>query len=99
MFNADFGVQKTLSKVRIGDQVRFSDVLAEYSHNHGSRFKRDQYTVRTDTCNGACETIYVDRIDTLKTGVGPWRWLKWVSIGLLAFGLIAWFRLPIRNNA
>jgi len=82
----------------VGDQIRFTGVLAEYSHNHGFPFKRGTSTVRTDTGNGACETVYVNKIDILKSGGGPWRWLKWLAIGLILFCVIAWFRLPLRND-
>jgi len=99
LLTSDPTIAKALGAVRIGDQIRFSGVLAEYSHNHGAPFKRGTSIVRTDTGNGACETVYVERIEILKSGGALWRWLKWISIGLILFGVIAWFRLPLRNDA
>ncbi len=70
--------------------------LAEYSHNHnGQPLKRGTSIVRTDTGNGACETIYIEDFEILKPGGGPWRKLIWVAAFMLIAGVIAWFRLPI----
>ncbi len=92
-------IARTIRKVRIGDQVRFRGYLAEYSHNHdGQPFKRGTSIVRTDTGNGACETIYVEEFEILKPGGGPWRALVWVAAFMLAAGVFAWFRLPISSD-
>jgi hypothetical protein len=89
-------VAKQLRAVRVGDQIRFRGYLAEYSHNHGGQpFQRGTSTVRTDTGNGACETVYVQDIEILRRGGSPWRTLLWVAVALLAIGVIAWFRLPL----
>lgn len=85
---------KQLRDVRIGDQVRFRGYLAEYSHNHGFPFKRGTSTVRTDTGDGACETIYVEDFEQLRPGGGPWRVLFWVALGLVGLGLLLWVTLP-----
>lgn len=92
-------IARTIRKVRIGDQVRFRGYLAEYSHNHDGRpFKRGTSIVRTDTGNGACETIYVEEFEILQPGGGPWRALAWVAAIMLAAGVFAWFRLPISSD-
>jgi len=92
-------IARTIRSVRIGDQVRFRGYLAEYSHNHdGQPFKRGTSIVRTDTGNGACETIYVEDFEILKRGGGPWRKLVWVAAFMLIAGVIAWFRLPIDSG-
>jgi hypothetical protein len=89
-------IARAIRKVRIGDQVRFRGYLAEYSHNHnGQPFKRGTSIVRTDTGNGACETIYIEDFEILKPGGGPWRKLVWLAAFMLVAGVIAWFRLPI----
>ena len=87
-------VAKRLRDVRVGDQVRFRGYLAEYSHNHGFDFKRGTSIVRTDTGNGACETVFVEDFENLQPGGGPWRRLFWVALGLLALGVVAWLVLP-----
>jgi hypothetical protein len=68
------GIARAMRKVRIGDQVRFRGHLAEYSHNHEGRpFSRGTSTVRNDTGNGACETIFVEEFEILRRGGGPWH--------------------------
>lgn len=87
---------KKLRNVRIGDQIRLSGYLAEYSHNHGRPFHRGTSTTRTDTGNGACETIYVEDLQVLRAGGGPWRALWWVALGTLLASVIGWFMVPYR---
>jgi hypothetical protein len=85
-----------LRSVQTGDQVRIRGWLAEYEHNHGFAFKRGTSLTRDDTGNGACETIYVQEIEVLRTGGGPWRVLRWVAIALIVTGLIVWVRAPFQ---
>ncbi len=87
-------ITKRLRDVRVGDQVRFRGYLAEYSHNHGLPFKRGTSIVRTDTGNGACETVWVEDFENLRLGGGPWRMLFWVGLGLVALGALAWLIVP-----
>jgi len=92
-------VAKRLRSVRIGDQIRFSGYLAEYSHNHnGQPFKRGTSTVRSDTGNGACETIYVKDFEIIRHGGGPWRSMFWVAWALIGAGIVGWFRLPLSQH-
>ena len=88
------GIAKRLRETRIGDQVHFRGYLAEYSHDHGFPFKRGTSIVRTDTGNGACETVFVEEFENLKPGGGPWRRLFWVALALLALGVVGWLALP-----
>lgn len=95
----DPAIAKKLRSVRIGDQIRFRGYLAEYSHNHnGQPFQRGTSTVRTDTGNGACETVYVQDVEILRRGGSPWRTLVWVAAALLALGVVAWFNLPLSDR-
>jgi hypothetical protein len=82
--------------VRIGDQVHFRGYLAEYSHNHGSGFKRGTSIVRTDTGNGACETVYLEDFEVLHHGGGPWPLLENAALIFLVIGVAGWFALPAR---
>ena len=86
-----------LRDVQIGDQVRIRGLLSEYAHNHGFAFKRGTSLTRDDTGNGACETIYVQEVEVLRAGGGPWRWLPWPAIGLVLAGVIVWLRAPLRG--
>lgn len=85
-----------LRDVRIGDQVRIRGWLAEYEHNHGFAFRRGTSLTRDDTGNGACETIYVQELDVLRAGGGPWRRLPWLALALIVAGAIVWARAPLR---
>jgi len=87
-----------LRRVRVGDQIHFSGYLSEYSHNHGFPFKRGTSTTRTDTGNGACETVFVTGFDLLRKGGGPWRILLWVALALFCLGVVLWWRLPSRYS-
>lgn len=87
-------IAKQLRAVRVGDQIRFRGHLAEYSHQRGAGFKRGTSTVRTDSGNGACETVFLDSVEIIMAGGKPWRALVWpASLALLA-GVIAWLRQP-----
>lgn len=94
LLTADPLLAKRIREARVGDQIRFSGTLAEYSHSQGMPFKRGTSTIRTDTGNGACETIYIDDFDILQRGGGPWHALLKLAIGLLIAGVIAWFAAP-----
>jgi hypothetical protein len=78
--------------------VRFSGYLVEYAHNHGMAFQRGTSTVRTDTGNGACETVWVEDFQILSRGGGPWPMLFKLAWVMLAFGLVAWFKAPVRPS-
>lgn len=91
-------IAKRIRSVRVGDQIHFRGHLVEYSHNQGFPFKRGTSIVRTDTGNGACETVFIDSFDIIKGGGRPWRILVWVASALLLLGLIVWFLRPVRFN-
>ena len=91
-------IAKKLRNVRVGDQIHFRGHLVEYSHNHGFAFKRGTSIVRTDTGNGACETVFVDSVEVLKTGGKPWRMLVWLASAMLLLGVVVWFSRPVRFN-
>lgn len=89
---------KKMRAVRVGDQIHFRGHLVEYSHSQGFPFKRGTSTVRTDTGNGACETVFVDSFEILETAGKPWRILVWIASIMLLLGVIMWFSTPVRFN-
>lgn len=92
-------IARAMRQVRLGDQVHFRGYLAEYSHNHQGRpFFRGTSTVRNDTGNRACETVFVEDFEILRPGGGPWRIVMWVAVFLLVASVVAWFRLPLGQN-
>ncbi|MDB5841107.1 MAG: hypothetical protein JWQ23_3059 [Herminiimonas sp.] len=91
-------IAKKLRNVQIGDQIRVKGMLAEYSHNHGFAFKRGTSTVRTDTGNGACETVYVEDFEVIKSANPLWRNVRWAAIAMILLGVVTWFALPMNNK-
>ncbi|MFZ6871738.1 hypothetical protein ACO0LF_06650 [Undibacterium sp. Di27W] len=89
---------KIIKNVEIGDQIHFRGRLSEYSHNHGFAFKRGTSIVRTDTGNGACETVFIDSFEILKNGGQPWRKLVWLAAFMLVASILGWFMQPVRFN-
>lgn len=92
----DPGIRKTVDRVRIGDQIRVRGTLAAYISPNGS--KRGTSTTRTDTGDGACETIYVDDFEILVRGRSGWRTAMWASLGTLGVGLFGFFSAPHRRH-
>jgi hypothetical protein len=86
------GVLRNLKEVRVGDQIYFRGYLAEYSHAGG--FHRGTSTTRTDTGNGACETVYTEDFRILQRGPRHWLWLRWGATLALLTCVVAWFALP-----
>lgn len=85
---------RVMKNVRVGDQIHFSGFLAEYSHNHGFPFKRGTSIIRTDTGNGACETVYVEDFSILRKGDRLTSMLQWLACALMVLGIAAWLRQP-----
>jgi len=88
-------INKTLRKVRVGDQIHFTGYLAKYSHGN---FSRGTSTVRTDTGNGACETVYVEDISIIKSGPRHWLFIRRLALVTLLASIIAWFCAPDRYH-
>jgi hypothetical protein len=88
-----------LRQIRIGDQIRITGQLAEYRHQAGTDFFRGTSTVRNDTGNGACETIFVSDVEILKRAPAFWRNAGWLAMAGLLLCLAAWWRQPVRPRA
>ncbi len=92
----DPGIARVLRKVRVGDQIHFRGYLAEYSHRHGFAFQRGTSTTRTDTGNGACETVFATDVQIIRAGNRGWRIAFWAAAVAFVAGIVAWLRLPFR---
>jgi hypothetical protein len=87
-------IRQQLKRARVGDQIHFRGYLVEYSHD--GEFQRGTSTVRDDTGNGACETVFLEDFAILRKGPGLWRNLRWFS-GLMLLALtLVWFLMPHR---
>lgn len=99
LISDDPDLLKLIHKTGRGDQVRIVGMLAEYSHDGG--FHRGSSTSRTDTGNGACETVFVEEFEVLQWSNLLWRRLRRFSIWLAVFTALGalWFhfRRPINS--
>lgn len=92
----DPALARQLREVRVGDQVHITGFLSEYSHQVGGGFRRGTSLTRDDAGNGACETLYVQQFEVLRTGGKPWRVLVYVAVALIVLGFVQWARRPFR---
>ena len=68
----DIDLHHRIMRAAPGDQVRIKGVLANYQ-NTAAGFDRGTSISRTDTGNGACETIYVTDFKIMKEANRVWR--------------------------
>ncbi len=92
----DPAIARVLRNARVGDQIHFRGYLVEYSHDHGFRFVRGTSVTRSDTGNGACETVFVTNAEIARPGNRGWRIMFWLALGMFAAGIVAWLVLPFR---
>ncbi len=94
LISDDDYIRDRVRDIRVGDQIRVKGYLASYSGPGGG--ERGTSTVRDDTGDGACETIYVEDFDIVRAGTSYWRMSMWASLAVLILGLIAYFRKPYK---
>lgn len=94
LISADEAIRDQVRVVRIGDQIRVRGYLASYSSEAGGR--RGTSTTRTDTGDGACETVFVEKFEIVKAGHSAWRRSMWASLLILLFSLVVHFKRPYR---
>lgn len=99
LLTADPTVARRLRGLRVGDQVRLNGELAAYSHEAGFSFTRGTSTVREDTGNGACETVFVRSVEILARAPQWPRWLVGAGAALLALAMVLWWRRPPRPHS
>lgn len=96
LISDDDYVRDQVRDIKIGDQIRVQGYLASYaSPNVGPR---GTSTTRTDTGDGACETIYIERFEILRPATSYWRISMYASLLLLCAGLFVHFRRPYRPH-
>lgn len=92
LLTKDPQLKHVIGDLRVGDQIHMRGHLAEYGQPGGP--VRGTSTTRTDSGNGACETIYLSEFRILRSMDNGWRTLFWLAIGGLVFGLGWWFSTP-----
>jgi len=100
MVTDDPAVAKALRAVRIGDQIRVTGYLVDYTtFKNGSPLgTRVSSEVRTDTGNGACEVLFVESFDVISSTGRGWRLGLKIALGCLLLSLILWAFLPVKFN-
>lgn len=83
LLSDDAYLRDRIADVQVGDQIRVDGYLASYANDTG--FHRGTSTTRTDTGNGACETVYVTGFRVLAPSPSPWPQLA----NAAGFGLVA----------
>lgn len=89
-------IRSQIEELRVGDQIRVKGKLAAYGSLGGG--KRGTSTTRTDTGNGACETIYVEDFQILKSMPSIWRSLLLLSYFAIPLCLIGYVMAPHRGR-
>lgn len=92
----DEQIRDTISDIKIGDQIKVKGWLSHYIGPTG--FERGSSTVRTDTGNGACETIFVNDIEILSSMNSIWRTLLSFSFGAFLISLILFIKAPYQPH-
>jgi hypothetical protein len=96
LISDDDYLRDKVKDIRIGDQIRVRGYLASYSNENGG--KRGTSTTRTDTGDGACETLFIEKFDIIGPATSFWRISMWVSLAILAIGLFVHFKRPYRPH-
>ena len=96
LLSDDDFIRRQVRKVRVGDQIRVRGYLASYTSGGGS--SRGTSTTRTDTGNGACETIFIENFEIIEPVTSYWRLSMWASLVLLVTGLVTHFAGPYRPH-
>ena len=96
LISDDDFIRRQTKKIQIGDQIRVRGYLASYSNPGGG--KRGTSTTRTDTGDGACETVFVESFRIVQPVTSYWRISMWVSLSLLLAGLFVHFKRPYKPH-
>ena len=94
-------IRDQVGDIKIGDQIRIRGWLSAYSntaHSNKGGGKRGTSTVRTDTGNGACETIFVREFEIIRAANGGWRKLMYLSLVIFLGAQVVYFRSPHRAS-
>ncbi len=89
-------LRREIEALKVGDQIRIQGWLASYASKGGPT--RGTSTTRTDTGNGACETIFVDQFAIIHEPWRPWRVALWGALVVLVLSLTIHFSIPYRIN-
>lgn len=87
-------ISDAINSARIGDQIYFKGYLSTYARSDGS-YRRGTSTVRTDTGDGACETVYVEEFKVVAKRNNRWLLLAILGGVFLITALVIWLKVPL----
>ena len=93
LLSDDEYIRDRVRDVRIGDQIRVRGYLTSYTGPVG---KRGTSTTRSDSGDGACETVFIERFEIIQPATSYWRLSMYGSLALLLVSLAVYFRRPYR---
>lgn len=96
LISDDDYIRQKIKQIGIGDQIKIAGWLSKYRGQYGG--ERGTSIIRTDTGNGACETIYVNDVQILKSYTSYWKLAMYTSLCVFFLSLIAYFKAPITND-
>jgi hypothetical protein len=99
---ADPSIAEQIGAIRVGDQIRMTGLLVDYTVTQGGReiFTRRTSLTRGDTGNGACEILYVTGLSVVARGnhlpadAGRYAWYASLA-ALVALGIVWFVRPPL----
>ncbi len=94
LLSDDKVIRSKIKDISVGDQIYIKGWLSEYASEGGG--KRGTSTVRDDTGNGACETIFVNEFQILSASQNPWRLVMYLSLTLVLTTIAYHFFSPYR---
>lgn len=91
----DEKTRRAIEKLELGDEVRIQGMLVDYDID-GSPMRRTSL-VRTDTGNGACETLYVESVEVLVSHNRWFKYLRQAGTWIFLFGVFAMIAIMIKT--
>ncbi len=97
---ADAAIARQIGAIEVGDQIRMTGLLVDYTVSKDGReiFTRPTSLTRGDTGNGACEILYVTGLSVLAPGdhlrANAARYGAYASLGLLGALVAVWVARP-----
>jgi hypothetical protein len=88
LITADPLLRRRIENLAVGDQIHFDGYLASYAN--GTGFSRGTSTTRSDTGNGACETVYLTDFDVIAAAPRGWRHLQTLAEWGLVISATLW---------
>lgn len=92
LISNDAYIRERIREAKVGDQIHIRGWLAQYGI--GEKVLRGTSTTRTDTGNGACETIHVTEFDILKPYFDQWLWIRNIALILLVCSILLLPKFP-----